>query len=130
MYTGMEWWTKIRLEVLRGETSKRAILRRENIHWETLKKILQYPEPPGYRSKTARPKPKLGPFLERIAQIIEDDKAVSKKQRHTSKRIYERLKAEGYRGGCRSGICCWWRSPAGALPTPSLGSFPITGPRT
>ena len=100
MYTGMEWWTKIRLEVLRGETSKREILRRENIHWETLKKILQYPEPPGYRSKTPRPKPKLGPFLERIVQIIEDDKTVSKKQRHTSKRIYERLKAEGYQGGC------------------------------
>ena len=100
MYTGMEWWTKIRLEVLRGETSKRAILRRENIHWETLKKILQYPEPPGYRSKKPRHKPKLGPFLERIVQIIEDDKAVSKKQRHTSKRIYERLKAEGYQGGC------------------------------
>ena len=99
MYTGMEWWTRIRLEVLRGETSKRAILRRENIHWETLKKILQYPEPPGYRSKTPRLKPKLGPFLERIVQIIEDDKAVSKKQRHTSKRIYERLKAEGYSGG-------------------------------
>ena len=99
MYTEMEWWTKIRLEVLRGETSKRAILRRENIHWETLKKILQYPEPPGYRSKKSRHKPKLGPFLERIAQIIEDDKAVSKKQRHTSKRIYERLKAEGYPGG-------------------------------
>jgi transposase len=95
----MEWWTKIRLEVLRGETSKRSILRRENIHWETLKKILQYPEPPGYRSKKSRHKPKLGPFLERIAQIIEDDKAVSKKQRHTSKRIYERLKAEGYPGG-------------------------------
>ena len=96
MYTGMGWWTKIRLEVLRGETSKRAILHRENIHWETLKKILQYPEPPGYRSKKPRPKPKLGCYLERIAQIIEDDKAVSKKQRHTSKRIYERLKAEGY----------------------------------
>ena len=99
MYTGMEWWTKIRLEVLRGETSKRAILQRENIHWETLKKILQYPEPPGYRSKKPRPKPKLGCYLERIAQIIEDDKAISKKQRHTSKRIYERLKAEGYQGG-------------------------------
>ena len=70
MYTAMEWWTKIRLEVLRGETSKRAILRRENIHWETLKKILQYPEPPGYRSKKPRPKPKLGCYLERIAQII------------------------------------------------------------
>ena len=53
---------------------------------------------PGYRSKKSRHKPKLGPYLERIAQIIEDDKAVSKKQRHTSKRIYERFKAEGYPG--------------------------------
>ena len=41
----MQWWTKIGLEVLRGDISKREILRREQIHWETLKKILQYPEP-------------------------------------------------------------------------------------
>ena len=58
-----EWWTRIRLEVLRGEISKRRILRRESIHWETLKKILQYPEPPGYRSKTPRLRPSSGPFL-------------------------------------------------------------------
>ena len=42
MYTHMDWWTKIRLEVLRGETSKREILRSEGIHRETLKKILAY----------------------------------------------------------------------------------------
>ena len=40
----MDWWTKIRLEVLRGERSKREILRREGIHWETLKKILAQPK--------------------------------------------------------------------------------------
>ena len=44
MYTDMEWWTKIRLEVLRGESSKREILRREGAHWKTLTKILKYPE--------------------------------------------------------------------------------------
>jgi hypothetical protein len=76
VYTDMHWWTKIRLEVLRGETSKREILRREGIHWETLKKILAYPEPPGYRIKRARQKPKIGPFLERIAQIIDIDKGL------------------------------------------------------
>ena len=42
----MEWWKQIRLEVLRGETSKREILRREGIHWKTLNKILSYSEPP------------------------------------------------------------------------------------
>ena len=35
---------------------------------------------------------------ERIAQIIEKDKAQPKKQRHTAKRIYERLREMGYGG--------------------------------
>ena len=84
MYTEMEWWTRIRLEVLRGEVSKREVLRREGIHWETLKKIEAYSEPPGYRIREPRPKPKIGPYLERIAQIIESDKELPKKQRHTA----------------------------------------------
>ena len=98
MYTDMEWWTKIRLEVLRGETSKREILRREGIHWETLKKILEYSEPPGYRRENPRPKPKIGPYLELIARIIEEDKQFPKKQRHTAVRIYHRIREMGYPG--------------------------------
>ena len=91
MFTDMDWWTKIRLEVLRGESTKREILRREGIHWETLKKILEHSEPPGYRMKRSRPKPKIDPYLQHIAQIIEEDNALPKKQRHTAKRIYERM---------------------------------------
>jgi len=94
----MEWWTKVRLEVLRGKRKKREVLRSEGIGWETLKKILEYSQPPGYRLKEPRPKPKIGPYLERIAQIIEEDKALPKKQRHTAKRIYERLREMGYEG--------------------------------
>jgi len=94
----MEWWTKVRLEVSRGEKSKREVLREEGIHWETLKKILAHSEPPGYRLKEPRPKPKIGPCLERIAQIIEEDKTLPKKQRHTAKRIYERIREMGYEG--------------------------------
>ena len=94
----MEWWTKIRLEVSREESSKREVLRREGIGWDTLKKILAHPEPPGYCLKEPRPKPKIGPYLERIAQIIEEDKTVPKKQRHTAKRIYHRLREMGYAG--------------------------------
>ncbi len=98
MYTNMEFWTKIRLDVLREEVSKREILRREGIHWETLKKILNHSEPPGYRIKTARPKPKIGPYLEQISEIIEQDKHFPKKQRHTAKRICERIEEMGYTG--------------------------------
>ena len=94
----MEWWTKVRLEVLRGKKKKREVLRSEKIGWETLKKILAHPEPPGYRLKEPRPKPKIGAYLERIAQIIEEDKALPKKQRHTAKRIYKRIREMGYGG--------------------------------
>ena len=98
MYTDMDWWTKIRLEILRKENSKRGVMRREGIHWNTLKKITTYSEPPGYRLKGPRPKPKIGAYLDQIAQIIESDKSLPKKQRHTAKRIYERLRELGYQG--------------------------------
>src|SRR5512136_1951817 len=94
----MDWWTKIRLNVSRGEKSKREVLREEGIHWDTLKKILKYSEPPGYRLKEPRPKPKIDAYLERIAQIIEDDKSLPKQQRHTATPIYERIRDMGYGG--------------------------------
>jgi transposase len=94
----MEWWAKVRLEVTREGKKKREVLRDEGIGWETLKKILSHSEPPGYRLKNPRPKPKIGAYLERIAQIIEEDKALPKKQRHTAKRIYERIREMGYGG--------------------------------
>ena len=71
----MDWWTEIRLEVLREETPKREVLRREGIGWDTLKKILAHPSPPGYQLSQPRPRPKVGPFLEQITQIIKSDKA-------------------------------------------------------
>ena len=99
MFTDMKKWAKIRLDVLHGKVSKREILRREGIHWDTLKKILNHSEPPGYQMKAPRSKPKIGPYLERIAQIIDADKCYPKKQRHTAKRIFERIKEMGYTGG-------------------------------
>ena len=99
LHTDMDWGTKIRLEVLREEGSKREILRCEGIGWDTLKKILKHSEPPGYHLQEPRPKPKIGPYLERIAQIIEEDKALPKKQRHTAKRIYDRIREMATRVG-------------------------------
>jgi transposase len=59
---------------------------------------LKHSEPPGYRLKEPRPRPKIGPYLGWIAQVIEEDKALPKKQRHTAKRIYERIRQMGYEG--------------------------------
>ena len=69
------------------------------MHWLTLRKILDHSQPPGYRQHKRRPRQKLGPYLGRIEQILQEDRAMPRKQRHTAKRIWERLRQEGFTGG-------------------------------
>ena len=95
----MDQWNEIRRRVLVEGVSRRQVQRETGLHWKTLTKILGHSEPPGYRQKAPRAKKKLGPYLERIGQILKEDKTLPKKQRHTAKRIWERLRGEGYRGG-------------------------------
>lgn len=100
MYRDMEEWEEIRRRVLVEKVSKRQVMREKQIHWTTLKKILGHATPPGYRMSTARSKPKLGEHLEWIEGILESDKAVPRKQRHTASKIHDRLvKERGYTGG-------------------------------
>ena len=95
----MDQWLSIRRRVLREGVSKRQILRETGMHWETLQKILTHPSPPGYQRREPPRKPKIDPYRDRIRQILEADKLVHKKQRHTAKRIWERLQEEGFTGG-------------------------------
>lgn len=96
----MEQWNRIRQRVLRDGVSIRQVQRETGLHHDTIKKILSLSSPPGFRCP-ARDKPKLGGYVERIAAILEADKAdgLPAKQRHTAKRIFERLREEGYSGG-------------------------------
>jgi transposase len=62
--------------------------------------MLQYAVPPGYQRQQPIKRPKLGPWLGVIDAILNDDKQRPPKQRHTSRRIFERLKEEhGFTGG-------------------------------
>jgi transposase len=107
----MENWTEIRRRVLVDGQSKRSVCREFDIHWDTLQKILDHPEPPGYRRTAPRPKPKLDPFLPVLHQILEDDQKAPKKQLHTARRIFERLRDEhGYEGGLtivKAAVAAW-----------------------
>ncbi len=96
----MHVWTEIRRLVLTKQKSKRAICQEYDLHWKTLDKILNHAEPPGYRQRQPRPKPRLDPYLSIIHEILEQDKAAPPKQRHTIKRLFDRLRTEhGYAGG-------------------------------
>jgi len=100
VYNNMHNWAEIRRRVLVERLSKRAACREFDLHWSTLEKILDLDEPPGYQSARPRVKPKLGPFLKIITEILEADRSAPPKQRHTAVRIYHRLRDEwGYQGG-------------------------------
>jgi transposase len=100
----MEMWTEIRRKVLVEGASKRSIRRDYRVSARTLEKILANAQPPGYRQRIARPKPMLGQFLGVIDEILEADKTAPPKQRHTAKRIYERLRDEYGYTGCSSQV--------------------------
>jgi len=80
--------------------SQREAARRFGIHRNTVRKMLAFSVPPGYRRAKPPPRPKLGAFTAIIDQILAADRSAPPKQRHTAKRIFERLRAEhGYAGG-------------------------------
>ena len=101
MRTDMEQWTEIRRKVLVEGVSKRQVVEDYRLGWATLKKILTNSEPPGYQGRDQRPKRKLTEgLLEEVDKILEADKEAPAKQRHTARRIFERLRDEhGYTGG-------------------------------
>jgi transposase len=100
----MEMWTEIRRKVLVDGASKRSIRRDYGIGWAALDKILANSEPPGYRQTVPRRKPMLGQFLGVIDEILLTDREAPPKQRHTAKRIFERLRDEYGYLGCASQV--------------------------
>ena len=80
--------------------SLREAARRFGLHRNTVRKMLAFSVPPGYRRQAAPARPRLGAFTAVIDQILEEDRSAPAKQRHTAKRIHERLRAEhGFAGG-------------------------------
>ena len=69
------------------------------LHRDTVRKILAYSVPPGYRRQTPPRRPKLEPFTGVIDQILADDLRRPMKQRHTAQRIFQRLRDEHGFGG-------------------------------
>ena len=96
----MELYGAVRRSVYVEGLSERAAARRFGLARETVRKMLRYRRPPGYRRGQPARRPKLDAFTGIIDQILREDQSRPKKQRHTAKRIGERLRAEyGFTGG-------------------------------
>ena len=93
-------YLRIRRAVMVEGMSVREASRAFGLHRDTVRKMLAYSAPPGYRRKSAPRRPKLDAYTGVIDQILDGDHRVPKKQRHTAKRIFERLRGEyGFDGG-------------------------------
>ena len=96
----VDMYLRVRRACLVEGMSIREASRVFGLHRDTVRKMLSHPVPPGYRRKRPPHRPKLEPYTGVIDGILEDDLSAPKKQRHTAKRIFDRLKKEhGFDGG-------------------------------
>jgi len=95
----MDLYAKVRRAVMVENISERSAAKRFGISRKTVGKMMSHAVPPGYQRKEPPVSPKLGPFVGIIDQILQDDRAVLNKQRHTAKRSFERLRDEHGCGG-------------------------------
>ena len=96
----VEIYGRIRRAVLVEGRSQRSVARDFGLARVTVRKMLGYSIPPGYRRKEPPKRPKLGPWVGVIDTILEEDQSKPAKQRHTAQRIFDRLRAEhGFTGG-------------------------------
>jgi transposase len=96
----VETYAAVRRFVFVEGKSRREAARVFGLSRDTIAKMCRYSAPPGYVRSKQPEWPKLGPLVPVIEVILEADKTAPPKQRHTAKRIFERLRMEhGYTGG-------------------------------
>ena len=70
----MEIYGRVRRAVWVEGKSERTVAREFGIARETVRKMLRYAVPPGYRREQPVKRPKLGPWINVIDAILEEDK--------------------------------------------------------
>jgi transposase len=112
----MEIWAEIRRRVLSGELSLRQAAGVYRLNYRTVHKIVHQQEPPTFHQASPRKKPVLGPYLPILQRILEGDRHAPPKQRHTARRLYERLRDEHDYQGCpsivRAAVASWKQTQA------------------
>lgn len=95
----MDLYRKFRLSCAEGMNQREAA-RHLGISRDPVRKMLTFSVPPSYRQQSPLRRPKLDGSIGIIDQWLSENRDRPRKQRHTAKRIFERLRDEnGFRGG-------------------------------
>jgi transposase len=87
----VELYEKIRKAHERDEVSIRELARQFGVHRRDVRAALSSAVPPPRKTPVARPAPVLGPWKVTIDGWLEADKTAPRKQRHTARRVWQRL---------------------------------------
>jgi transposase len=90
----VELFEQIRRDWRAGGASIRELAVRHHVHRRTVRQALASAVPPPRKAYPARPRPALGPYTQVIDEWLMADRDVPRKQRHTARRIWQRLVAE------------------------------------
>ncbi len=89
----------IRREHVINHKSIRQISRELGHSRKTVRKAIEHSAPPPYKTRISQTKPMMGNFVDVISNWLAEDVNRPRKQRHTAKRIFDRLKDEhGFTG--------------------------------
>lgn len=91
MESRVEQFEQIRRDRDREGLSIRGLARRHGVHRRAVREALLSPVPAAKRSPVSRPAPKLGRYRAVIDEWLRADRDAPRKQRHTAKRIHQRL---------------------------------------
>ena len=114
-------YDRIRRRVLVEGTSQRRAARELGHSRKTIRKALDHSKPPGYRRSKEVARPVIDPVRGIIDAWLDTDRDAPRKQRHTAKRIWRRLRDEhGFGGGydCVKRYVAWKRSTGGEVYVP------------
>ena len=96
----VELFEQIRRDRRDGQVSIRELADRHRVHRRTVRDALANAVPPPRRTYPRRPRPAIDPYVEIIDGWLIADRDVPRKQRHTARRVWQRLVAEhGATGG-------------------------------
>jgi transposase len=91
-------WERIRQAFHNEGKSLRAIERETGRAFRTVKRMVEAEAPPSYELKKERPAAVLGPYKERIRELLAENKQLPRKQRWTAQKIFEEIQKEGFAG--------------------------------